>query len=167
MVGIKEKIVLDPMATQFALTLDSRYSTCRNKYMPGSVFGALVKVTLTWLMIWLKTDWDQHIVALELGWTCAVSWSRRASSRLLKSCNLYLGVFLNRIDAFEPSWHLQLISDGSKNRRWAKSLCLSEIMTISIAFHQHHYRNFKHYCIDYVSVYWANAFHWMDTSDTD
>ena len=24
--------------------------------------------------------------------------------------------------------------------------------------HQHHYRNFKHYYIDHVSVYWANAF---------
>ena len=64
----------------------------------------------------------------------------------------------NFCQKFEPSWHLQLISDGSKTRRRAKSLCLSEIMTILITFHQHHYRNFKHYYIDHVSVYWANAF---------
>ena len=64
----------------------------------------------------------------------------------------------NFCQKFEPRWHSQLISDGSKTRRRAKSLCLSEIMTILITFHQHHYRNFKHYYIDHVSVYWADAF---------
>jgi hypothetical protein len=33
-----------------------------------------------------------------------------------------------------------------------------EIMTILVTFHQHHYRNFKHYYINHVSVYWADAF---------
>ncbi|TAE09454.1 MAG: helix-turn-helix domain-containing protein [Oscillatoriales cyanobacterium] len=46
---------------------------------------------------------------------------------------------------FEPRWHSHLIGRGGKTRRRAKSLCLSDIMTILIAFHQHHYRNFKYY----------------------
>jgi transposase len=31
-------------------------------------------------------------------------------------------------------------------------------MTIMIAFHQSHYRNFKHFYLDHVCVYWADAF---------
>jgi hypothetical protein len=64
----------------------------------------------------------------------------------------------NFCQKFEPSLHSHLLSDGSKKRHRAKSLCLSEIMTILITFHQHHYRNFKHYYLDRVKVYWAKAF---------
>jgi transposase len=59
---------------------------------------------------------------------------------------------------FEPRWHSHLIEGCHKTRDRAKSLCLSEIMTILVTFHQHHYRNFKHYYLDHVSVYWADAF---------
>ena len=31
-------------------------------------------------------------------------------------------------------------------------------MTIAIAFHQNHYRNFKHYYIEHVLVHWRKAF---------
>jgi|GEM_PF-1914404 len=41
---------------------------------------------------------------------------------------------------FEPRWYSHLIEGGSKTRRRAKSLCLREIITILITFHQHHYR---------------------------
>ena len=44
---------------------------------------------------------------------------------------------------FEAQWHKTLITNGGKKRIRAKSLCLSEIMTILIAFDQNHYRNFK------------------------
>ena len=64
----------------------------------------------------------------------------------------------NFCQKFELNWHSHLIEACGKTRRRAKSLCLSEIMTILITFHQHHYRNFKHYYLDHVSVYWANAF---------
>lgn len=37
-------------------------------------------------------------------------------------------------------------------------MSLSEIMTILVAFHQNHYRNFKHYYLDHVCVYWRNEF---------
>ena len=59
---------------------------------------------------------------------------------------------------FEPRWNSQLLAQGLKTRRRERRLKLSEIMTIAIAFHQHHYRNFKHYYIAHVSVYWREAF---------
>nr|WP_200892534.1 IS982 family transposase [Aliterella atlantica] len=59
---------------------------------------------------------------------------------------------------FEPQWHMQLMGHGLQTRRRARGLCLSEIITILIGFHQHHYRNFKHYYINYVSVHWQREF---------
>lgn len=59
---------------------------------------------------------------------------------------------------FEAKWHQKLLEQGLKSRNRSKSLALSEIMTILIAFHQNHYRNFKHYYLDYVSIYWREAF---------
>jgi hypothetical protein len=46
---------------------------------------------------------------------------------------------------FEPLWHRQLLINGLSHRHRQRSLCLSEIMTILIAFHQSSYRNFKAY----------------------
>lgn len=43
-----------------------------------------------------------------------------------------------------------MISDGSKKRRRAGQLSLSEIMTIIIYFHQSRYRNFKAYYTEHV-----------------
>jgi len=45
-----------------------------------------------------------------------------------------------------------------KTRKRERSLCLSEVMTILVAFHQNHYRNFKHYYLDHVCVYWRTEF---------
>lgn len=59
---------------------------------------------------------------------------------------------------FEPQWHSQLLGYGLKTRRRARCLCLSEMMTILVAFHQCHYRNFKHYYINCVSVHWRKEF---------
>lgn len=47
--------------------------------------------------------------------------------------------------AFEAKWSEKLLSGAIKSRRRAKSLTLSEIITILLTFHQNHYRNFKHY----------------------
>jgi hypothetical protein len=46
---------------------------------------------------------------------------------------------------FEPAWEGQLLGSGLKMRKRPRSLCLSEILTILIAFHQSSYRNFKAY----------------------
>ena len=44
---------------------------------------------------------------------------------------------------FLPVWEKKLLADGSKKRRRARQLSISEIMTIIIYFHQSQYRNFK------------------------
>ena len=59
---------------------------------------------------------------------------------------------------FEPKWQQKLLSNGAVTRLRTKSLCLSEIMTILIAFHQNHYRNFKHFYLNHVQQYWLSAF---------
>jgi len=59
---------------------------------------------------------------------------------------------------FEPLWQKQLLSHGLQTRARARQLCLSEVMTIVIAFHQQRYRTFKHYYIEHVCGYWRAAF---------
>ena len=60
--------------------------------------------------------------------------------------------------AFEPNWQQQLISHRLTTRQRSRSLCLSEIMTILIGFHQSHYRNFKKYYECEVCKHWQEAF---------
>lgn len=45
--------------------------------------------------------------------------------------------------AFEPEWEKRLVADGHKKRRRAASLCLSELMTLAVLFHQLRFRHFK------------------------
>ena len=59
---------------------------------------------------------------------------------------------------FEPQWQSQLLSQGLKTRRRARQMSQSEIMTILVAFHQNHYRNFKHYYLNHVCIYWRKEF---------
>jgi transposase len=51
---------------------------------------------------------------------------------------------------FLPFWERKLMQDGSKKRRRAGELSISEIMTIVIHFHQSHYRDFKTYYTEHV-----------------
>jgi hypothetical protein len=44
---------------------------------------------------------------------------------------------------FEPAFHARLLHDGSCKRRRESRLALSEMLTIVIAFHLSHYRDFK------------------------
>jgi hypothetical protein len=60
--------------------------------------------------------------------------------------------------AFEPHWKRQLLGNGLKTRNRQRSLGLSEVMTILIAFHQSHYRNFKSDYQHQVRQYWSDAF---------
>lgn len=59
---------------------------------------------------------------------------------------------------FEPQWRNQLLSDGLTHRKRHRSMCLSEIMTILIAFHQSAYRNFKAYYNKTVRGNWQGEF---------
>jgi hypothetical protein len=64
----------------------------------------------------------------------------------------------NFCQKIEPKWQSELLGTGLKNRKRVQGLCLSEKMTLLIAFHQHHYRNFKHFYLDYVYFYWREYF---------
>jgi len=44
--------------------------------------------------------------------------------------------------SFEPQWQTTLLGKGLKHRQRRRCLCLSEVMTILISFHQQSYRNF-------------------------
>lgn len=59
---------------------------------------------------------------------------------------------------FEPLWHKHRLTDGPKHRQRNAQLSLSEVMTIQIAFHQSHYRHFKAFYLEKVSVEWCKAF---------
>jgi IS5 family transposase len=59
---------------------------------------------------------------------------------------------------FLPIWTRQLLASGQKQRQRARSLALSEIMTILIAFHQSHYRDFKAYYTEQVLKSWRSEF---------
>lgn len=59
---------------------------------------------------------------------------------------------------FQPQWERQLLDNGLKRRKRGRSLCLSEIMTILIGFHQSSYRNFAAYYCKQVQTHWHSAF---------
>ena len=60
--------------------------------------------------------------------------------------------------AFLPHWERHLLTSGLKQRQRERSLSISEIMTILIAFHQSHYRNFKAYYTEHVCKHWRAEF---------
>ena len=60
--------------------------------------------------------------------------------------------------AFLPGWNRQLLISGQKQRQRARSLTMSEVMTILIAFHQSHYRDFKAYYCEQVLKSWRSEF---------
>ena len=51
---------------------------------------------------------------------------------------------------FLPNLEHHLLSSGAIQRRRARSLSMSEVMTILIRFHQSHYRDFKAYYCEHV-----------------
>jgi hypothetical protein len=59
---------------------------------------------------------------------------------------------------FLPIWNRQLLSSGLKHRQRARSLTTCEILTILIAFHQSHYRDFKAYYGEQVLKKWSSEF---------
>lgn len=59
---------------------------------------------------------------------------------------------------FEPKWHEQCITWGSRQRNRKRELALSEIMTLLILFHQSHYRTFKAFYTDYVCKHLRSEF---------
>lgn len=46
---------------------------------------------------------------------------------------------------FEPLWRAHLLADGKVHRNRPSRLCLGEVMTILVLFHDSNYRTFKHF----------------------
>lgn len=59
---------------------------------------------------------------------------------------------------FLPRWQQQLLTSGLVQRVRPRQLCLSEIMTILIAFHFSHYRDFKAFYTLEVQGHWRAEF---------
>lgn len=59
---------------------------------------------------------------------------------------------------FLPELEKQLISDGSKKRRRASRMSMSEIMTIVIAFHMSNHRDFKNYYKGFIAHFYRDHF---------
>jgi hypothetical protein len=59
---------------------------------------------------------------------------------------------------FEPAWQQRLMSEGSLHPPRTSRLCLSEVMTIVVSFHQSGYRTFKDYFLRYVTPHLSWAF---------
>jgi len=57
----------------------------------------------------------------------------------------------------EPQWKATQLQ-GGKQRERAGQLCLSEVMTILIHFHQSHYRTFKAYYTEHVQMHLTSEF---------
>ena len=60
--------------------------------------------------------------------------------------------------AFEPEMNRHLLEDGTQKRIRKSTLCLSEVMTLTVGFHQSGYRTFKHYYQQHVCVHLRWAF---------
>jgi hypothetical protein len=59
---------------------------------------------------------------------------------------------------FEPRGQQQLVTYGVVQRGRQRQLCLSEIMTIILAFHTSHYRDFKAFYTGEVQEHWRAEF---------
>ena len=55
--------------------------------------------------------------------------------------------------AFEPAWEQRLLTSGTKKRRRRSELSLSELMTLTVLFHQLRFRQFKSFYLDYACRY--------------
>ncbi|MCG3211865.1 MAG: hypothetical protein FOGNACKC_05511 [Anaerolineae bacterium] len=59
---------------------------------------------------------------------------------------------------FIPLWNMTLLQHGVIKRVKEPQLSISEMMTIIIHFHQSHYRDFKTYYLEHVSVHLHDEF---------
>ncbi len=59
---------------------------------------------------------------------------------------------------FIPNWEKQCIEDGTRKRKRACRMSMSEIMTIIIAFHTSNHRDFKNFYTGFVSQFYQSHF---------
>ena len=71
-----------------------------------------------------------------------------ATKLIVLFCDVY-----DFCQAFMPLWEQTLLENNLQVPRKEPSLAISEILTIIIHFHQSHYRDFKAYYVEHVSVH--------------
>lgn len=59
---------------------------------------------------------------------------------------------------FLPYWRSLLLEHGEKKRNRTGKMSISEMMTITIFFHQSNFRTFKHFYIGYIQMHYKDAF---------
>ena len=59
---------------------------------------------------------------------------------------------------FMPEWEKQCLSDGTRQRNRACRMSMSEIITIIIAFHTSHHRDFKNYYKGFIAQFYRGHF---------
>jgi len=59
---------------------------------------------------------------------------------------------------FIPQWEQQCLTDGTRKRRRASKMTMSEIMTIIIVFHTSHHRDFKNFYTGYLARFFKSDF---------
>ena len=59
---------------------------------------------------------------------------------------------------FQPTFESGLVASGAIQRKRERDLCMSEIMTILIAFHTSGYRTFKAFYLEQVRAHWQAEF---------
>lgn len=59
---------------------------------------------------------------------------------------------------YEPTWRHEQLTSGARHRQRTRQMCLSEMLTVVIAFHQSQYRNFKAYYQEQVCRHWRKEF---------
>ena len=59
---------------------------------------------------------------------------------------------------FEPQYKRHLIEDGKSHRDRGCQMCLSEIMTILVLFHDSNYRTLKHFYLKHVCEHLQGEF---------
>lgn len=59
---------------------------------------------------------------------------------------------------FIPQWEQQCLNDGMRKRKRSGRMSMSEIMTIIIAFHISHHRDFKNFYTGYIARFFKSEF---------
>jgi hypothetical protein len=59
---------------------------------------------------------------------------------------------------FEPLWKRHLLENGKVHRNRPGQMCLSEVMTILVLFHDSNYRTFKHFYLEHVCQHLCGEF---------
>lgn len=71
---------------------------------------------------------------------------------------MYFVISMIFCNAFIPQWEQQCLTDGTRKRKRAGRMTMSEIMKIIIAFHMSNHRDFKNFYTGYLARFYKSDF---------